>query len=60
MERFDRVVNKKLPRITATSAPSEFADFIEASTRTMAEHRPASAAEALEWIKEIAAAHGIA
>jgi len=54
-EILDRVTNNKLPRINRTLAPADFVDLVEAMTRTKAEHRPASAAQALEWINEIAA-----
>ena len=58
-EKFDRVANSKLPRIRTSGVPEEFVDLIEAMTRTKAEHRPTTAAEALQWIKEIATTHNI-
>jgi len=58
-DKFDRVATKKLPRISAPGVPPEFADLVEAMTRTKAEHRPATAKEAFDWVKEIAAKEGI-
>lgn len=58
-EAFDRVANMKLPRIETKGVPEEFVDLVEAMTRTKAEHRPATAADALQWIREIATAHKI-
>lgn len=59
-EVFDRVINRKLPRIATKGVPEHFVDLVEAMTRTKAEHRPATAADAFGWIKEIAAAEKVA
>ena len=50
----DRVTNNKLPRVKSKEVSDDFADLIEAMTRTKAEHRPAKAAQAFQWIREIA------
>ena len=54
-----RVANDKMPRIATKGVPEQFVDLVEAMTRTIAEHRPATAAEAFAWIKEIAVAEKI-
>jgi serine/threonine-protein kinase len=59
-EALDRVQKLKMPRIATAGVPGDFVDLVEAMTRTKAEHRPATAADALVWIKEIAAAQGVA
>jgi serine/threonine-protein kinase len=59
-EIIERVMNTKFPRIKSKDVPEGFADLVEAMTRTRAEHRPRTAAEAFEWIKEIAAAQKVA
>ena len=58
--KLDRVTKDQLPRIKSKTVPEGFIDLVEAMTRTKAEHRPTTAAEAYEWIKEIAAAEKIA
>ncbi len=58
-EAFGRVMNMKMPRIGTSGVSEEFVDLVDSMTRTKAEHRPATAAVALQWIREIAMAHKI-
>jgi serine/threonine protein kinase len=59
-EARERVRTVKLPRIATKGVPGQFIYLVEAMTRTKAEHRPARAADAFAWIKEIAADQKIA
>lgn len=55
-----RVETMSLPRLSRQVGSSAlFTDLVLAMTRKQTDHRPSSAAEALEWIHEICATEGV-
>lgn len=55
-----RVEHTDLPRLGLSCADADlFADLVEAMTRKRPDQRPANVAEALAWMREVAAANGL-
>jgi serine/threonine protein kinase len=60
LEVLRRVESEPLPRLSLScSTASDLADFVQAITQKRRDHRPATAKEAFEWMKEICEAEQI-
>jgi serine/threonine protein kinase len=60
MEQLTRVETMPLPRLTLTFASAQkFADLLGTMTQKRRDHRPSSAREAYDWMKEICDAEGV-